>query len=147
MNGDVTCPVNPLATHIVYSKGNMENITKMIPIDISKTLGVVENVFIREDCSPKEIQVYTELFKEFHDIFAQSYEEILGIDPRIVEYEIRNYHDGKPIWKNLHLLNHRKTTTIKYGVEKLIKADFIYPVQLTEWVSNPFPINKNKGTI
>jgi len=70
MNGVVTHPVNPLETHIVYSKGNMENITKTIPIDISKTLGIVENVFIGAYCSPKEIEVYTELFKELHDIFA-----------------------------------------------------------------------------
>jgi hypothetical protein len=37
--------------------------------------------------------------------------------------------------------------TIKVEVEKLIKVGFIYPVQLTEWVSNHVPVNKKKGTI
>jgi hypothetical protein len=32
-------------------------------------------------------------------------------------------------------------------VEKLLNAGFIYPVPLTEWVSNPIPMNKNQGTI
>jgi hypothetical protein len=35
MIGDRACPINPLATHIVYAEGNMETIPKMIPIDIS----------------------------------------------------------------------------------------------------------------
>jgi hypothetical protein len=32
-------------------------------------------------------------------------------------------------------------------VEKLIQAGFIYPVQLTQWVSNPVLVNKRQGTI
>jgi hypothetical protein len=70
VTGDKSCPVNPLATHTVYAKGNMESIIETIPIDISRTLGVMENVFIGADYSPKEIQIYTNLFKEFHDVFS-----------------------------------------------------------------------------
>jgi hypothetical protein len=36
---------------------------------------------------------------------------------------------------------------IKAEVEKLLKAGFIYPVQLTEWVSNLVLVNKKQGTI
>ena len=36
---------------------------------------------------------------------------------------------------------------IKAEVEKLLKASFIYPVPLTEWVSNRIPITKKQGTI
>ena len=36
---------------------------------------------------------------------------------------------------------------IKAEVEKILKSSFIYPVPLTEWVSNIFPIAKKKGTI
>jgi hypothetical protein len=35
--------------------------------------------------------IYTELFKELCDVFAWSYEEMSGIDPRIVEHEIKTY--------------------------------------------------------
>jgi len=57
MNGDVTFPINPLATHKIYVEGNMASIAEMIPIEISKTHGIVENVFVGADCSPDEIQV------------------------------------------------------------------------------------------
>ena len=98
MMGDQSCPINPLATHEVYAEGNMGTIAKTIPINISITPGIVENVFIGADCSPEEIQIYTDLFKEFHELFAWSYEEIPSIDPKIVEHEITTYLDAKPIW-------------------------------------------------
>jgi hypothetical protein len=87
--------------HTVYAEGNMVSITEMIPIDISRTPGIVENVFVGVDCSPEEIQIYTELFKEFHDVFSWSYEEIPGIDPRIVEHEIMTYPDAKLVRQKL----------------------------------------------
>jgi hypothetical protein len=57
--------VNPLARHGVYAEGNMANISEMIPINISRNLDVVENVFIGAECSQDEIVQYMTLFKEF----------------------------------------------------------------------------------
>jgi hypothetical protein len=105
MTRDRSCPINPLATHTVYVDGNMETITEMIPIDISRTPGVVEKVFVGADCSPKEIQIYTDLFKEFHDVFSWSYEEIPGIYKIIVEHKIMTYPDAKSIRQKLCLVN------------------------------------------
>jgi hypothetical protein len=102
----------------------------------------VENFFIGADCSPGEIQIYTDLFKEFCDVFAWSYKEMPGIDPKIVEHEITTYLDAKPVRQKLHLDNPRKVATIKVEVEKLLKSSFIYPIHLIQWVSNPMPINK-----
>ena len=72
---------------------------------------------------------------------------MLGIDPHIVEHEIRTYPDAKPIWQCLRVVNPRKALTIKAKVEKLLNVGFIYLVPLTKWVSNPIPINKKQGTI
>ena len=142
MTGDRSCPINPLATHESYAEGNMETITETIPINISRTSGVVENVFVRADSSPEEIQIYTDLFKEFHDIFAYSYEEMPGIDPKIVEHKITTYPDAKLVRQKLRPVNPKKEIAIKVEVEKLLKAGFIYPVHLTQWVSNPMSVNK-----
>jgi hypothetical protein len=62
----------------------MATIAETIPINLSRNPGVVENVFVGADCSPEEIQIYMDIFKEFRDIFAWSYEEMPGIDPKIV---------------------------------------------------------------
>jgi hypothetical protein len=38
----------------------MVTIAKTIPINISRNPDIMENVFIGADCSPEEIQIYTE---------------------------------------------------------------------------------------
>jgi hypothetical protein len=60
----------PLDTHDIYAKGNMVSISPTIMIDFSHTPGKIENVHIGADCSPEEISIYIELFKEFQDVFA-----------------------------------------------------------------------------
>jgi hypothetical protein len=107
----------------------------------------MENVFVGADFSPEEIQIYTDLFKEFCDVFSWSYEEMPGIDPKIVEHEITMYPDAKPVQQKLHPINPKKATAIKIEVEKLLKAGFIYPIHLTQWVSNTVSINKKQGMI
>jgi hypothetical protein len=128
MTGDQSCPINLLATHEIYAEGNMETIAETIPIIISQNPGVVENIFIGADCSFEEIQIYTDLFKEFRDIFAWSYEEMPSIDPKIVEHEITTYPDAKPVQQKLRPINPKKVAAIKIEVEKLLKVGFIYPI-------------------
>ena len=67
---------------------------------------------------------------------------MLGIDPRIVEYEIKTYPNAKPVRQHLHAVNPRKAPTIKAEIEKLLKASFIYPIPLMELVSNLVSVDK-----
>jgi hypothetical protein len=147
MTRDQPGPINLLATQDIYAEGNMVTIAATIPINISRKPGIVENVFVGADCSPEEIQTYTDLFKEFRDVFAWSYEEMPGIDPKIVEHEITTNLDAKPVRQKLCPVNPRKAAAIKAEVEKFLKAGFIYPIHLTQWVSNPMPVDKKQGTI
>ena len=82
------------------------------------------------------------MFKEFCDVFAWSYEKMPGIYPSIVEHEIQTYLDARPVRQNLRPVNLRKAVVVKDEFEKLLKVDFIYPIALTEWVSNPVPVDK-----
>jgi hypothetical protein len=103
-------------------------------------------MFLSEQTAPPRRFKSTQTY-EFHDVFAWSYEEILGIDPRIIEHEITTYPDTKLVGQKLRPVNPWKAATIKAEVEKLLKAGFIYPVQLMQWVSNPILVNKKQGTI
>jgi hypothetical protein len=140
-------PPIPILPYDILSKGNLGVIYDIVPIDISIKPGIVENIHIDASCSPEEINVYRALFKEFHDIFAWSYEEMPGIDPNIVIHEIKTYPGAKPVRQNLCPVHPRKVVAIKMEVEKLLKECFIYPVPLTDWVSNIIPVNKKQGTI
>ena len=69
------------------------------------------------------------------------------IDPRIVVHEIKTYAEAKPIRQKLRQIHPKKAAAIKAEVEKLLRAGFIYPIPLTEWVSNIVPITKKQGII
>ena len=69
------------------------------------------------------------------------------IDHSIIVHELRTYSDSKLVRQKLHQVHPWKATVIKEEVENLLKAGFIYPVSLTEWVSNIVPVNKKQGTI
>ena len=72
---------------------------------------------------------------------------MLGIDPSIVVHEIKTYPSAKPVRKKLRQVHPQKDATIKVEIEKLLKAGFIYPVPLTEWVSNIVPVNKIRAPL
>ena len=65
-----------------------------------------------------------------------------GIDPSIVVHEIKTYPMAKPVRKKLRQVHPQKAAAIKDEIEKLLKAGFIYPVPITEWISNIVSINK-----
>lgn len=108
---------------------------------------VVENIHVGISCSPSELENYCALFHKFRDVFAWSYEEMPGIDSSIVEHEIKMYPDVKPVRQRLRPIHPMKATAIKAEVEKILHPSFIYPVPLTNWVSNIIPVMKKQGTI
>lgn len=67
---------NPLAQSHVYVKGNMSSISETIPVNISRNPNVIENISIGAKFSHEEIKIYTDIFKDFRDVFAWSSEEI-----------------------------------------------------------------------
>jgi hypothetical protein len=147
MSRHVDRMVNTLARNGVYAEENMDNILEIVPINISRTPDVVENVFIGAKFSQDKICEYMTLFKEFRDVFAWSYKEMSGIYPRILQHDIQTYENMKLVRQNLQPMNPRKETTIKDKVEKLLKDGFIYPVPLMEWMSNLVPVDKKQSMI
>ena len=119
----------------------------MNPIDILAKPDVIDHVHVGKNYSTDESKAYKALFKEFCDIFSWSYEEMPTIDPSIVVHEIKTYPMTKPVKKKLRQVHPRNAAAIKAEIEKLLKVGFIYPVPLTEWVSNVILVNKKQGTI
>jgi len=125
----------------------MGNITQTQPINISIKPGVVEHIHIRVTCTLELIQLYIDLFREFLDVFTWSYEEMPSINPSIMVHEIPTYPGAKPARQCLCPVHPQKVATIKVEVEKLLKVGFIYPVLLTDWVSNIILVIRKQGII
>jgi hypothetical protein len=86
-----------------------------------------------ERIAPPKRFKFTQIFsKNFVTFLPWSYEEMPGINPKIVEHEITTYPDAKPVRQKLRRVNPKKAAAIKIEVEKLLKAGFIYPIHLTQ---------------
>jgi hypothetical protein len=78
MTGDRSFHTNPLATHTIYAEGNMATMFEMISINISRTSGVIDNVFVGAYSSPEEMpgidpqRVYHELTLLFFKLTLRS---------------------------------------------------------------------------
>ena len=53
----------PILTQDTISEGNLGNIYSTITVDISIKEGIVENIQLGTNCSTKEVETYTALFK------------------------------------------------------------------------------------
>jgi hypothetical protein len=60
---------------------------------------------------------------------------------------LRLTRDAKPIRQRLHPVHPHIAVAIKIEVEKLLKSGFVYPMALTNWVSNLILVTKKQGTI
>ena len=79
----------PLSSPGLMANGNRANISSTIPMNISHNPSIIENVYIGAECFHAEILEYTDLFKEFRDIFSWSYDEMPGIDPELSNMRLR----------------------------------------------------------
>jgi len=61
--------------------------------------------------------------------------------------EIPTYPGANLVHQCLRPMHPRKVVAIGEKVKNLLKDGFIYPIPLTDWVSNIIPISKKKGTI
>lgn len=73
----------------------MDDTSRSMPIDISVTIGIVEDTQMRAYSSPKEIASSTCLHEEFHDEFAWSHEEMPDFNLPFVAHEILLYDEEK----------------------------------------------------
>lgn len=67
-----------------------------------------------------EVKTNKAPFQELRDIFAWSYEEMLGIDPNIIVHKIKMYPNVKTTQQCLHPVHPNKAAAIKVEVEKIL---------------------------
>ena len=90
---------------------------------------------------------FTELLREFQDVFAWSYEDLHCFDPSLIHHSIPIKEGIKLVRQKQRPINLALEATIRKELEKLLKVGIIFPVKYLEWVSNLIPIWKTIGQI
>ena len=84
------------------------------------------------------------LLKEYIDVFAWTYDEIPGLDPRLVVYALNVDSGVKPVIQPVRVFQTDVETQITEEVKKLLAVGFIKPIQHPKWLSH---VKKKNGQI
>jgi ribonuclease HI len=88
-----------------------------------------------------------ELLREYQDVFAWQYNEMPGIDPKLVAHSLNVEPGTRPVVQSMRTFHPEVEAQITQEVKKLLSAGFIKPIQHPRWLSNIVPVKKKNGQI
>jgi ribonuclease HI len=98
-------------------------------------------------CTIEQKEALITLLREFHEIFAWSYQDMPGLDTDIVVHKIPLKPECKPVKQALRRMKPEVILKIKEEVEKQLKAGFLSTVTYSDWVANIIPVPKKDGKV
>eukprot|EP00253_Pinus_taeda_P001603 PITA_01603 len=102
---------------------------------------------LSKNLPPNQKQKYVDLFKEFQDVFAWSYEDLKSYDTSVIQHTIPLKPNQKPFKQKLRRINPMLLPLIEKEVKRMFEAGIIAPIRFSEWVSNLVPTRKKSGEI
>ena len=87
------------------------------------------------------------LLGEYRDVFAWSYDDMKGLDPKFYQHQINLATDAKPVQQRRYWMNPNYATRVKEEIDKLLKIGFIRPVKRATWLSPIVVVPKKNGKI
>uniref|UniRef100_A0A2N9ENL2 RNA-directed DNA polymerase n=1 Tax=Fagus sylvatica TaxID=28930 RepID=A0A2N9ENL2_FAGSY len=116
-------------------------------INLSSDPNVHRSVSISASLSIEERMHLVKLLKEYQDVFAWQYDEMPGIDPKLVAHSLNVEPDTRPVVQSMRTFHPEVEAQITQEVKKLLSAGFIKPIQHPRWLSNIVPVKKKNGQI
>jgi isoprenylcysteine carboxyl methyltransferase (ICMT) family protein YpbQ len=87
------------------------------------------------------------LLIDYKDVFAWSYKELKGIPREIWEHKIRFMADAQLIKQRYYRMNPNYALKVREDLDKLLDAGFIYPIEITQWLSPLVIVPKKNGKL
>ena len=97
--------------------------------------------------SPEEKERLTKFLKQHEEVFAWTYEDMPGLDPKLVEHRLVLKPDVKPVKQKLRKMDPRIEQQVKEGLEDLLKAGFIRTIDYPDWLANIVVVPKKSGKV
>ena len=80
-------------------------------------------------------------------VFAWSYEDMKGLEPKFYQHQIHLTKDAKPVAQRCYRMNQNYATKVKEEIDKLLRVRIIWPVKQTMWLSPIIVVSKKNGKI
>uniref|UniRef100_A0A2N9J4D2 Uncharacterized protein n=1 Tax=Fagus sylvatica TaxID=28930 RepID=A0A2N9J4D2_FAGSY len=128
-------------------EGSKPNIEELEIINLAEEGEEPKEVKIGTCSTIEQKEALIALLREFHEIFAWSYQDMPGLDTDIVVHKIPLKPECKPVKQALRRMKPEIILKIKEEVEKQLKAGFLSTVTYSDWVANIVPIPKKDGKV
>uniref|UniRef100_A0A2N9F3A7 RNase H type-1 domain-containing protein n=1 Tax=Fagus sylvatica TaxID=28930 RepID=A0A2N9F3A7_FAGSY len=128
-------------------EGSKPNIEELEIINLADEGEEPREVKIGTRCTTEQKEALIALLREFHEIFAWSYQDMPGLDTDIVVHKIPLKPECKPVKQALRRMKPEVILKIKEEVEKQLKAGFLSTVTYSDWVANIVPVPKKDGKV
>ncbi|RDX66151.1 hypothetical protein CR513_55113, partial [Mucuna pruriens] len=109
----------------IINLGKKEEVRKQMPLDLRQRL--------------------VELLKEYADVFAWSYGDMLGLDTTIVEHKLPFIPNVVPVQQQLRRIKLEVVLKTKKEVEKQWNVGFLAIAKYPQWVAYIVPVPKKDG--
>ena len=106
-----------------------------------------KEVKIGSSLDPVAKKEIVDLFREYVDIFAWSYQDMPGLSTEIVEHQLPMRPEYKPVQQKLRRVKPEMLLKIKEEVKKQLDAGFLEVAKYPEWVANIVPVPKKDGKV
>ncbi|BFG30169.1 hypothetical protein CerSpe_164430 [Prunus speciosa] len=116
-------------------------------INLSDDPSVQRPISISVRLAWEEKEALVSLLKEFRDVFAWTYEEMLGLNPKLVSHTLNIELGTKPVVQPSRNFHPEIEIQIKVEIEKLLAIRFIKPIKDPTWLANIVPVKKKTGVI
>uniref|UniRef100_A0A2N9GTJ6 Reverse transcriptase/retrotransposon-derived protein RNase H-like domain-containing protein n=1 Tax=Fagus sylvatica TaxID=28930 RepID=A0A2N9GTJ6_FAGSY len=128
-------------------EGSKPNIEELEIVNLADEGEEPREVKIGTRCAAEQKEALIALLREFHEIFAWSYQDMPGLDTDIVVHKIPLKPECKPVKQALRRMKPEVILKIKEEVEKQLKAGFLSTVTYSDWVANIVPVPKKDGKV
>jgi len=137
----------------IFDSNDIPRKPKMQPLNAE-----IEDCNIGTEQNPKMVKLskalttnqklkYIELFKEFQDVFAWSYEDLKSYDTLVIQHIIPLKENKKPFKQKLRRVNLVLLPLIEKEIKRIYQARITAPIRFSEWISNLVPTRKKTGEI
>jgi len=104
-------------------------------------------IYVSSALTLEEEKQYLELLSEFKDVFAWSYKEMPGLDPKVAVHRLSVKKSISPKKQPQRRFLPELVSEIEKEVNKLIEAGFIREVKYPTWIANIVPVRKKNGQL
>uniref|UniRef100_A0A2N9J6F4 Reverse transcriptase domain-containing protein n=1 Tax=Fagus sylvatica TaxID=28930 RepID=A0A2N9J6F4_FAGSY len=127
-------------------EGSKPNIEELEIVNLANEGEEPREVKIGTRCAAEQKEALIALLREFHEIFAWSYQDMPGLDTDIVVHKIPlEARMQARQSKHCDRMKPEVILKIKEEVEKQLKAGFLSTVTYSDWVANIVPVPKKDG--